>query len=149
MFVAADFENKTERRMTRGKRGDAECNPMAKKILVVEDVKSSRSLMVIVLRSLGYETVEAETGADAIQKAFFESPNLIMMDLGLPDITGIDAARTIKENPGSAHIPLIACTAWEKDKWRKQVADVGIAAYLVKPVPSELLKQTIEKFILP
>jgi response regulator of citrate/malate metabolism len=46
-------------------------------------------------------------------------------------------------------IQLIACTAWEKDRWRQQVTDVGIAAYLVKPVPSELLKQTIEKFILP
>jgi CheY-like chemotaxis protein len=108
--------------------------PMAKKILVVEDVKSSRSPMVIVLRSLGYETLEAETGADAIQKAFFDSPNLIMMDLGFPDITGIDAARTIKENPGSAHIPLIACTAWEKDRLMQQATDVGIAAYLVKPV---------------
>jgi CheY-like chemotaxis protein len=122
---------------------------MTKKILVVEDVQSSRKLMVLVLRSLGYETLEAETGADAIQKAFFESPNLIMMDLGLADISGIDAARMIKENPSSARIPLIACTGWEKEKWLKRATDVGIAAYLVKPVPADLLKQTIEKFILP
>ena len=77
------------------------------------------------------------------------APDEVAQVSGLADISGIDAARMIKENPSSVRIPLIACTGWEKEKWLKRATDVGIAAYLVKPVPADLLKKTIEKFILP
>jgi CheY-like chemotaxis protein len=69
------------------------------------------------------------------------------MDIGLPDMSGIDAARSIKENPNK-HLPMIAYTAWSTRSWMEQAANVGIAAYLVKPVPMALLKETIQKFIL-
>lgn len=70
---------------------------MAKKILVVEDVDDSRSILVVILqRFCGYDTIEAATGKEAIQKALAEKPDLIVMDLGLPDMTGVDAAKTLK-----------------------------------------------------
>ena len=70
---------------------------MAKRILVVEDVEDSRAILVLILqRYCGYETIEAVTGMEAIEKAIAEKPDLIVMDLGLPDITGVDAAKHSK-----------------------------------------------------
>ena len=121
---------------------------MAKRILLVEDFEDARSILTRIVRSFGYETIEANTGADAVEKAFFETPDLILMDIGLPDMSGIDAARSIKENPSTKHLPIIAYTAWSTRSWMEQAANAGIAAYLVKPVPMALLKETIQRFIL-
>ena len=83
---------------------------MAKRILVVEDVDDSRSILVMILqRFCGYETIEA-TGTEAVEKALSEKPDLILMDLGLPDITGVDAAKALKGNLSTAHIPIVAHT---------------------------------------
>lgn len=122
---------------------------MAKRILIVEDHKDSLSILVLIVRSLGYETIEARTGAEAIEKASFQNPNLVVMDMSLPDMTGADAARAIKENPSTVGLPIIAYSAWSTRTWMDQAASAGIAAYLIKPVPMALIKQTIEKFILP
>jgi CheY-like chemotaxis protein len=121
---------------------------MAQRILLVEDHKDSLSILVLVLRSLGYETIEARTGADAVEKALFENPDLIVMDLGLPDMTGIDAAKAIKKNPSASQLPIIAYSAWCTRSWMEKATNVGIVAYLVKPVPMALMKETVEKFIL-
>jgi two-component system cell cycle response regulator DivK len=121
---------------------------MAKRILLVEDHKDALSILVLVLQSLGYETIEARTGTDAVEKASLENPDLIVMDLSLPDMTGIDAARAIKRNPSTARLPIIAYSAWSTRSWMEKAANVGIAAYLVKPVSMTLMKETIEKFIL-
>jgi CheY-like chemotaxis protein len=121
---------------------------MAKRILVVEDVEDSRSIVVIILqRFCGYETIEAATGKEAIEKAIAEKPDLIVMDLGLPDMTGVDVAEALKENPTMADIPVIAHTASSTTKWQDAALNVGMVEYLQKPVPKEVLKETIARFI--
>jgi CheY-like chemotaxis protein len=121
---------------------------MAKKILVVEDVEDSRAILVIILqRFCGYQTLEAANGTEAIQKTLAEKPDLIVMDLGLPDITGVDVAKALKENPNTAHIPIIAHTAWSTDKWKDAALVAGMVEYLQKPVPKEVLKETIARFV--
>jgi two-component system cell cycle response regulator DivK len=121
---------------------------MSKRILVVEDQDDSRTILVTILRRLyGYETIEAANGTEAIEKAVSEKPDLILMDLDLPDISGIDAARAVKENPETTHIPIIAQTAWSARQWKSKVQKIGMAGYLEKPVSIELMKATIEKFI--
>jgi len=123
---------------------------MSKKILVVEDRDDSRTILVAILRRFcGYETIEAANGNEAIEKAVSENPDLILMDLDLPDISGIDAARAVKENANTAHIPIIAQTAWISRQWKVKVLQVGMVGYLEKPVSMELMKATIEKFVLP
>ena len=123
---------------------------MAKRILVVEDRDDSRTILVSILRRFcGYETIEAANGAEAIEKAVAEKPDLILMDLDLPDISGIDAAKAVKENPNTAHIPIVAQTAWSSRQWKGKVLRIGMVDYLEKPVSMELMKATIEKFILP
>lgn len=120
---------------------------MTKKILIVEDDKDSRFILSAQVRLIGYEPVEASSANDAIQKAAAENPGLILMDLAMPGMTGIDAAKKLKENPNTAHIPIIAYTAWDGDRWRNPALDAGMVGYLVKPVRPERLRSTIEKFI--
>ena len=121
---------------------------MTKRILVVEDRDDSRTILVTILqRFCGYETIEAANGKEAIEKAVAEKPDLILMDLDLPEISGIDAARAVKENPETAHIPIIAQTAWSSRQWKSKVLQVGMVGYLEKPVSLELIKATIERFI--
>ena len=123
---------------------------MNKRILVVEDRDDSRTILVAILkRFCGYDTIEAANGTEAIAKAVSEKPDLILIDLDLPDISGMDAARAVKENPNTAHIPIIAQTAWGSRQWKAKVLRLGIVDYLEKPVSMELMKATIEKFILP
>jgi two-component system cell cycle response regulator DivK len=123
---------------------------MSNRILVVEDRDDLRTILVVILRRFcGYETIEAANGAEAIEKAVSEKPDLILMDLDLPDISGIDAAKAVKENPTTAHIPIVAQTAWSSRQWKGKVLRTGMVDYLEKPVSMELMKATIEKFILP
>jgi two-component system, cell cycle response regulator DivK len=123
---------------------------MSNRILVVEDRDDLRTILVAILkRFCGYETIEAANGAEAIEKAVSEKPDLILMDLDLPDISGIDAAKAVKENPNTAHIPIVAQTAWSSRQWKGKVLRIGMVDYLEKPVSMELMKATIEKFILP
>lgn len=122
---------------------------MAKRILIVEDVEDSRAILVLILqRYCGYQTIEAATGTEAIQKALSEKPDLIVMDLGLPDLDGVDAAKALKANPSTAHMPIIAHTAWSPSEWREAALSAGMVEYLEKPVPKELMKKTIEWYIL-
>ena len=123
---------------------------MGKRILVVEDRDDSRMILVALLRRLcGYDTIEAANGAEAIEKAVFEKPDLILMDLDLPDISGIDAAKAVKENPNTSHIPIVAQSAWSSRQWKGKVLKIGMVDYLEKPVSMELMKATIERFISP
>src|SRR5262245_44439997 len=120
---------------------------MAKKILVVEDGADVRSVVVALLtRICGYEAIEAANGNEAVAKAVSEEP-VILMDVSLPDISGIDAARAVKGNPKTAHIPIIAQTGWSSGRWKAAALAAGMVAYLQKPVSMEMIRSTIEKFL--
>lgn len=122
---------------------------MAKKILVVEDVEDSRSILVLLLRRhCGYETMEAATGVEAVEKTIAGKPDLIVMDLGLPGMSGVDAAKILKENPTTTHIPIVAHTAWSAAQWGDRARNAGMIGFLEKPVPIKVMKEMIEKLVL-
>jgi CheY-like chemotaxis protein len=122
---------------------------MAKNILVVEDNEDLRQMFASILRFFGYQISEAGTGSEAIEKAVFAKPSLILLDLSLPDMNGIDAARAIKNNRLTTDIPIIACSAYSTEEEMEEALRAGIVAYLQKPIPVALIKAKIEKFILP
>ena len=122
---------------------------MAKSVLIVEDNEHLRQILASILRFSGYEILEAQTGTEAIEKALSAKPDLILLDLDLPDMTGIDAAKAIKKNSTTARIPIIACSAWSGRDLREEALDAGMVDYLQKPIPSDLIKAKIEEFILP
>ncbi len=117
------------------------------KILVVEDHPDSREILVTQLRSMGYRVAEAATGEEGIEKAQVYLPDLIIMDLGLPGIKGIEATRRLKQNAATAHIPVIALTAWSERDFREEAEKAGIAEFLTKPTPRDRLQVTIERFL--
>lgn len=119
---------------------------MAAKILVVEDNWDFRQILTSILRAVGYEVIEAQDADDGIEKAGAENPNLIIMDLGLPGMDGIEATAKLKENPKTAAIPVIGFTVWSND-FKEAAMEAGMAAFLPKTTPPHLLTEVIERYL--
>ena len=119
---------------------------MKKKILIVEDNKDSLEILGLRVTAIGYQVIKARNSKEAITYAEAEQPDLIFMDMELPDADGIKTTATLKQNPKTSHIPVVALTAWMCELWREKALKVGIVSYLLKPVSPQTLKQTIEKF---
>jgi CheY-like chemotaxis protein len=117
-----------------------------KKILIVEDNKDSLEILGLRVTAIGYQVIKARNSKEAIAFAEAEGPDLIFMDMELPDADGIKTTATLKQNPKTSHIPVVALTAWMCELWREKALKVGIVSYLLKPVSPQTLKQTIEKF---
>jgi CheY-like chemotaxis protein len=122
---------------------------MAKRILIVEDHKDSRDVLVALLQFSGYQITEAGNGLQALEKARSEKPDLIVMDLQLPGMMGIEAAKILKEDEGTAHIPVIAYTALINETLKEEALKVGMKSFIDKPASIKLIKETIQKYILP
>ncbi|MGH7770818.1 MAG: response regulator [Candidatus Binatia bacterium] len=120
---------------------------MPGRILIVEDHKDSREILAAQLRHAGYEVIKAETGSEAIEIAKAQEPNLIIMDLGLPGMNGIETTVKLKENTKTARIPVVAYTAWDLERYKKTAEKAGFEGYLTKPASLQVLKQTIEGFL--
>jgi two-component system cell cycle response regulator DivK len=122
-------------------------DPMKKKILIVEDNSDSREILGLFVTKIGYQPIKACNSKEAITYAEAERPDLIFMDMDLPDADGIKTTAILKQNPKTSHIPVVALTAWLSELWREKALKVGIVDYQLKPVSPQTLKQTIEKFI--
>jgi two-component system, cell cycle response regulator DivK len=103
-------------------------------ILVVEDNDKNRKLVRDVLTAKGYRLVEAETGEDGVRLARDEHPALVLMDIQLPGINGIEALRHLRADPATAGIPVIAVTASAMTQDRQKILAAGFDAYQSKPI---------------
>jgi two-component system, cell cycle response regulator DivK len=103
-------------------------------ILIVEDNEKNMKLARDVLQVKGYATIEAVTGEDGVKLAVEQKPDLVLMDIQLPGINGIEALRILRENPATAAIPVIAVTASVMQQDRKQIMEAGFDAYVGKPI---------------
>jgi CheY-like chemotaxis protein len=121
---------------------------MPKKVLIVEDNRYLREILASILHSSGYVIMEAATGLQGVEIALAEQPTLILLDLDLPDITGIETARVLKENPLTTDIPIIACSAMSGSEWRDVALRAGIVDYLQKPISLAIIKAKIEQYTL-
>src|SRR5215813_3506929 len=111
---------------------------MKKKILLVEDNNDSLEILGLRVRSFGYDAIKAHNSKEAIASVEAESPDLILMDLDLPDLDGVKTTAILKQNPKISHIPVVAVTAWMSELWREKALKVGIVGYLLKPVASDV-----------
>lgn len=119
---------------------------MRRRILVIEDNEDCRNILVLQLRTLGYEIIEAESGNAGVEKAFLEMPDLIIMDLKMDGIDGIEATRRLKSYPSTQEIPIIVSTAWIAESSIKEVLAAGAAVVLTKPLTHDLLREVLQKF---
>jgi two-component system, cell cycle response regulator DivK len=118
---------------------------MKKKILIVEDHHDCREILSLLLTRIGYHAITAQNSKDAVAYAEAEEPALIFMDMELPDLDGVKTSALLKQNPKTCHIPIVALTAWMSELWREKASKAGIETYLLKPVSSQTLKETVEQ----
>jgi len=104
------------------------------RILVVEDNDTSMKLFRDVLRAKGYRTLEATTGSEAIDMASEHSPDLVLMDIQLPDLDGVQALHRLRANARTATIPVLALTAQAMRGDRERFLAEGFDGYVSKPV---------------
>lgn len=115
-----------------------------KRIVYIEDNPQNMRLVRKFLRMGGHTMLEAETGLDGVALVKAEVPDLVLMDINLPDIDGIEATRQIKANPTTQHIPVIALTANAMHGDRERFLDAGCDDYLSKPVGKNDLLERID-----
>jgi two-component system cell cycle response regulator DivK len=120
---------------------------MTKRILVVDDNEDNRQILIDLLSTAGYEIVEAHTGPDAVTIAAREAPDLILMDIQLPGIDGLEATRRIKAQPALAGIPVIAVTSYALSGDDRKAHEAGCDGYVTKPFSPRALLAKVRAFL--
>jgi CheY-like chemotaxis protein len=119
-----------------------------KRVLVVEDHCDSRELMTLVIGKSGYEVLEASTGFEAIDQAHTARPALIIMDLGLPGMNGVEAIARLKEDPSTLHIPVIVNTAYPNGSpFVERAIAAGAAEIWYKPNNFPAIRETVKRYL--
>ncbi len=121
--------------------------PTGKHILIVDDYTDALDIWAIYLKSKDYRVSTAVDGASAISKAKNLLPDLIVLDLGLPGISGFEAARTLRAFPATAGIPMIAATGFSHARELDLAREVGFDAVVVKPCDPDILLLEIERLL--
>ena len=120
---------------------------MAKTVLIVEDNELNMKLFNDILQAHGYETVQTLYGREAIALAREHHPDLILMDIQLPDISGLEVTRIIKSEDDLKDIPVIAVTAFAMKGDEKKIRDGGCEGYVAKPISIPKFLETISTFL--
>ena len=118
-----------------------------KRVLVVEDNENNMKLLCLVLEKYGYEPIKAFTGKEGVEKAIQERPDLILMDIQLPDINGLEAVKRIRMMDDMQEIPIIAITSYAMSGDREMILDMGCNGYFEKPIDPLTLMEDIEKIV--
>ncbi len=118
-----------------------------KKILIVEDHADMRELLTWQIELMGFMPIPAKHGKEGVEKAVAEQPNLILLDIMMPGMDGWEAARTLRANPETKDIPILAATALFRDSDLKSCLDAGCNGYIVKPFTFQELLGKVREFI--
>ena len=113
-------------------------------VLVVEDNLDNYELVRTILEMVGYDTFLAINGRDGVNAARKQKPDLVLMDMSMPEMDGWDATKRIRENPETAQIPIIALTVHTLPLEMKRALDAGVDAYLPKPYDAGQLIRVVE-----
>jgi twitching motility two-component system response regulator PilH len=120
---------------------------MGYKVLLVEDNNDCRELLAALLDQLGYHVLQAENGAVAIQKAVNEKPDLILMDLRMPNMDGIQATSCLRESEVTKDTPIIICSAWVPRQHRDSALKSGAREVVTKPVSIKQIESLISRYL--
>lgn len=119
----------------------------AKKILIVEDNELNMKLFHDLLDVNGYDTVQTRNGLDVLDLARTHRPDLILMDIQLPEVSGLDVTRWLKDDADLARIPVIAVTAFAMKGDEERIRMGGCEAYISKPISVVTFLETVRRFI--
>jgi CheY-like chemotaxis protein len=126
-----------------------ELDPVPATILVAEDDEDNRLVMKMLLELRGYRVVTAANGQEAIEVAVRERPNLILMDLRMPQLNGLATARQLRQHqlPELQRVPIVALSAYDPSHHRNVALAAGCNEYVTKPINYELLEQIIKDLL--
>ncbi len=116
-------------------------------ILVVDDMRDNLILLSLSLQDMGYRVVTASNGADALNVAKMARPDLILMDIAMPQQDGLAATRHIREQSELTDVPVIALTAFDTEGFRQAAFDAGFNGYLTKPIDFDRLRNLMAKLL--
>lgn len=119
---------------------------MAITILIAEDYDDNRELLRLLLTTAKYEVREARNGHECVQSARQDPPDLIMVDLSMPELDGWEVFRTLRADPTTAHIPCIAFTAYSESDCDRAL-QTGFSAFVGKPFRTEDMLETIARVV--
>lgn len=119
---------------------------MNKKILIVEDNELNMKLFCDLLEAHDYDTIQTKDGMAALELAKTHSPDLILMDIQLPEVSGLEVTKWIKEDDDLRSIPIVAVTAFAMKGDEEKIRDGGCEAYIAKPISVNLFIDTIKQF---
>jgi len=120
---------------------------VAKKVLIIEDNEQNLYLMKYLLETRGYRTVNARDGHEGIAAARAEAPDVILLDIQLPTISGHEVARTLKADPLALRIPIVAVTSYAMPGDREAVMAAGCTGYIEKPIDPDMFIEEMESFL--
>jgi two-component system, cell cycle response regulator DivK len=118
-------------------------------VLIVDDDERNVKLARDVLERAGMRTLSAATGADAVELARRHRPDVVLMDLRLPDLDGAEAARLLAEDARTAHIPVVALSALRREEATPWLREAGFAGYVEKPIDVLTLPARVRGHVLP
>lgn len=116
-------------------------------ILVVEDTISEMQLIKSYLIEGGYKVITANTGKEALRKTLAEKPNLLITDLIMPEMSGLELCRSLRKNPNTKNLPIIACTSKNQEIDKLWGMRQGIDVYITKPYTQEEILNAIKSII--
>lgn len=118
-----------------------------KRILVVEDNQTNMYLVGFILRKSGHEVIEARTGEEGVELAIKEKSDLVIMDLQLPGIDGLEATKRIRVSEANGELPIIALTSHVMAGDKEKALKAGCTGYIEKPIDPESFMAEIEKYL--
>ncbi len=118
-------------------------------VLIVEDNEKNMKLVRDILQAKGYETAEAGTAEEGIQLALARVPDLVLMDIQLPGMNGMEALKVLRSEPKTAKVPVVAITASVMTQDRKQIMDTGFDGFIEKPINLKEFLATVQAAIKP
>src|ERR1044071_6062951 len=120
---------------------------MAKKVMIVEDNELNMKLFRDLIEASGYDTVRTRSALDALELARTHRPDLILMDIQLPEVSGLEVTKWLKEDDDLRSIPVIAVTAFAMKGDEEKIRNGGCEAYIAKPISVAGFMSTIERFL--
>lgn len=127
--------------------GGGKKESMGAKILVVEDEPDIMRIITHALTASGYQVIHAYGGDDAIRKAKAQMPDLVLTDLAMPKVSGVEVIESIKKDPETQHIPILAVTAHMWDGIAQSAGQVGVSGFISKPFNMKQLLLAVQKYL--
>ncbi len=119
-----------------------------KKALIVEDHPDMVEILTLQLERLGFTVISASNGKEGVEKAIKEKPHLILMDIMMPVMDGLEATRIIRSNKKTKNIPILATTAMTKKSQLRECIEAGCNDYITKPFTPDKLRKKLQEYFV-